>query len=81
MRSANWVSVLLSYQALAHYRQLYELERQARDVSDAQRLQMRRDLSVPILGQFHKWLEAQRPEVLPRSPMAEALGYALNNIS
>jgi hypothetical protein len=34
---------------------------------------------VPILGQFHKWLEAQRPEVLPKSPMAEALGYALNN--
>ena len=40
---------------------------------------MRQDLSVPILAQFHQWLEAQRPEVLPKSPMAEALGYALNN--
>src|SRR5207249_11122706 len=49
------------------------------DFSDAQRLQMRQDLSVPILGRFHQWLEAQRPEVLPKSPMAEALGYALNN--
>jgi transposase len=70
---------LRSHQALAYYRQLYELERGAKDFSDAQRLQMRQDLAVPILGQFRKWLEAQRPEVLPKSPMAEALGYALNN--
>jgi transposase len=34
---------------------------------------------VPILGQFHTWLEAQRPEVLPKSPMGEAIAYALNN--
>jgi hypothetical protein len=40
---------------------------------------MRRDLAVPILNQFHQWLEAQRPGVLPKSPLAEALGYALNN--
>ena len=44
-----------------------------------QRRQMRQDLAVPILGQFHRWLEAQRPEVLPKSPMGEAIGYALNN--
>jgi transposase len=76
---ARGSDALRSHQALAYYRQLYELERGAKDFSDAQRLQMRRDLSVPILGQFHQWLEAQRPQVLPKSPMAEALGYALNN--
>jgi transposase len=70
---------LRSHQALAYYRQLYELERAAKDFSDAQRLQMRQDLAVPILGQFQTWLEAQRPEVLPKSPMGEAIGYALNN--
>jgi hypothetical protein len=68
-----------SHQALAYYRQLYEVERQAKDFSDAQRHQMRQDFAVPILGQFRQWLEAQRPQVLPKSPMAEALGYALNN--
>jgi transposase len=76
---ARGSDALRSHQALAYYRQLYELERGAKDFSDAQRLQMRQDLAVPILGQFHQWLEAQRPEVLPKSPMAEALGYALNN--
>lgn len=70
-----------AHQALAYYRQLYELERSARDLdfNDAQRRQMRQDFAVPILGQFRAWLEAQRPQVLPKSPLAEALGYALNN--
>jgi hypothetical protein len=28
---------------------------------------------------YDQWLEAQRPEVLPKSPMGKAIGYALNN--
>jgi transposase len=76
---ARGSDALRSHQALAYYRQLYELERAAKDFSDEQRLQMRQDLAVPILGQFHQWLEAQRPEVLPKSPMGEAIGYAQNN--
>jgi len=76
---ARGSDALRSHQALGYYRQLYALEGGAKDFSDAQRLQMRQELSLPILEQFHTWLEAQRPEVLPKSPMAEALGYALNN--
>jgi transposase len=76
---ARGSDALRSHQALAYYRQLYELERAAKGFSDAQRLQMRQGLALPILGQFHQWLEAQRPEVLPKSPMGEAIGYALNN--
>jgi transposase len=76
---ARGSDALRSHQALAYYRQLYELERQAKDFSDAQRLQMRQDLAVPILGQLHAWLMAQRAEVLPKSPTGEAIGYALNN--
>lgn len=70
-----------AHQALAYYGQLYEIERQAKEAeaSEAQRLKMRQDLAVPILEQFHTWLGAQRAEVLPKSPMAEAIGYALNN--
>jgi transposase len=70
---------LRSHQALAYYRQLYELERQAKDFNDEQRLQIRQELSLPILEQFHQWLLARRPEVLPKSPMGEAISYALNN--
>jgi transposase len=76
---ARGSDALRSHQALAYYRQLYELERAAKDCTDAQRRQMRQDLAVPILEQFHQWLEARRPEVLPKSPMGEAIRYALNN--
>lgn len=76
---ARGSDALRSHQALAYYRQLYELERAAKDFSDAQRRQLRQDLALPILSQFHLWLKAQRPEVLPKSPMGEAIGYALNN--
>jgi hypothetical protein len=72
-------NALRSHQALAYYRQLYELERASKDFSDAQRLQMRQDLAVTVQDQFRTWLEAQRPEVLPKSPIGEAIGYALNN--
>jgi transposase len=70
-----------SHRALAYYRQLYELERSAQnnDFSDTQRLHMRQELSLPILEKFQQWLEVEQSKVLPKSPMAEAIGYALNN--
>jgi hypothetical protein len=71
--------LLRSHQALGYYRQLYELERQAKDFSETQKLQMRQDLSVPILNKFKVWIDKEHLEVLPKSPLAEALGYTLNN--
>src|SRR5262249_16436313 len=76
---ARGSDALRAHQALAHYRQLYELERAAKDFTDAQRLQMRQDLAAPILEQFHQWLAGQGPEVAPKRPRGEAIGYALNN--
>jgi len=72
---------LRSHQALAYYGQLYEIERQAKalNADDALRLQMRQDFAVPILEQFHAWLQTQRADVLPKSPLGEAIGYALNH--
>jgi transposase len=72
---------LRAHQALAYYAQLYALERGASDagLDDEGRWRMRQDFSVPILERFHGWLTEQRAQVLPKSPMAEAIGYALNN--
>jgi transposase len=73
---------LRSHQALAYYGQLYDLERAAtaNNFDDDQRLRMRQDLALPIFDKFKTWLEQQRnQDVLPKSPMAEAIGYALNN--
>jgi transposase len=67
-----------AHQALAWYGQLFELERRAQPLDDAQRRQLRQDVAVPILNQFKIWLEKERPQVTPKHPMAEAIGYALN---
>jgi len=72
---------LRSHQALAYYGQLYDIERHACPWPEPQRLAMRQDLSLVILEKFKNWLQAQRPEVLPKSPMGEAISYALNNWS
>ena len=69
---------VLAHQVLAYYNQLYEIERRAKNVTDAVRLQMRKDLAVPILDKLHAWLEQQQPQVLPKSRIAEAINYALN---
>jgi hypothetical protein len=72
---------LRSHQALAYYGQLYDLERgaTANNFDDDQKLRMRQDFAVPILDQFKAWLDKERDPVLPKSPMGEAIGYALNN--
>ena len=72
--------VLRSHIGLAYYSQLYALEHgaKANQFDDTQRLQMRQELAVPILNKFHTWLEEERPKVLPKSPINEAFGYALN---
>jgi transposase len=35
--------------------------------------------SRPLLEAIHAWLVAERPKVLPKSPIGEAIGYALNH--
>jgi hypothetical protein len=39
---------------------------------------MRQARSVPILNEIRIWLDRERDVVLPRSPMAQAITYALN---
>lgn len=83
--------------ALAYYRQLYDIERQLRELGEErrrqhpqeaeadwrgwwheQRRQQRQLLAVPILQDFHAWLLAEQKKLLPKSPLAEAFTYALN---
>jgi transposase len=70
-----------SCQALGYYRELYELERRAKasGLDDQARWRWRQDFAVPILEKFRQWLEVEKKNVLPKSPMGEAFGYALNN--
>ena len=66
-------------------RRLYAVESEAagRDAPTAKgepslRLLLRQSQSAPILEQIRLWLIEQQTQVLPRSPIAQAMGYALN---
>jgi transposase len=87
-----------AHQALAFYRQLYEVERQAadhvekelsrqaptgqgrrQDLLEAERLRLRQEKSVPLLTAICHWLKQEQTTALPKSPIGQAIGYALNH--
>lgn len=64
--------------ALAAVRRLYAVERRGRERTSDERLSLRQRESVPVLRELGEWLEATRRDVLPKSPLAQAITYALN---
>ena len=59
-------------------RQLYAIEERAKGKTDEQRLCLRQSQSRPILLRLRERLWAWKEQLLPKHPMAEAVGYALN---
>lgn len=57
---------------------LYAVEDRAKGLSGEERLELRQRLSVPVMEKLHQHLLAIRQEVLPKSPAARAVRYALN---
>jgi transposase len=64
--------------AKAWVRRLYDVEDEAKTLSSAERLRLRQEKSVPLLQSLHTWLLAQKELVLPKSPIAAAINYVLN---
>ena len=64
--------------AKAWVRRLYDVEDEAKGLSSAERLRLRQEKSVPLLKSLHQWLLAQKTQVLPKSPIATAINYVLN---
>ncbi len=67
----------LAEQALHSIGGLYEIERQARDMSDEDRWRIRQEKAAPLLGALHTWMLAQRDLVPEGSAIAKALDYSL----
>jgi hypothetical protein len=57
---------------------LYSVEDRAGGLTGAERLELRRRLSAPVMEKLHQYLQTAREEVLPKSPAATAVRYALN---
>lgn len=65
-------------EAIARIRALYEVEKRAKELSSTERWSLRQAESAPLLRSLGEWLEQLQPMVLPKSALAKAVGYALN---
>ena len=74
----------IAREAVTLVKQLYAIEDQAHalkgddDDDDDDRLHLRQSRSIPVLRQLHQRLLIWKDQLLPKHPMAEAIGYALN---
>jgi transposase len=57
---------------------LYAVEDRAKGFTGEERLALRERLSTPVMAKLHAYLLEIREEVLPKSPGAKAVRYALN---
>ena len=64
---------------LGKIRDLYKLEKSLRGQTREQRLAARHRHARPVLDRLFEILMVTRAEVLPKSPLADACQYALNN--
>ena len=63
--------------AMAYIGQLYEIEREAKDLEPDPRRQIRQDKAAPIADALHAWLLMQRARVPNGSGTAAAIDYSL----
>ena len=84
---ARDTAIAAAHTAIGYIGRLYQIEREAKAEEEKQELtgadqiayryQMRQEKAVSILNEFHAWLLAQETQHLPKSPMGEAIHYAL----
>lgn len=66
----------LSKQAVAQIRELYAIERAAKPLEPEERRALREREARPRLEVLRAWMAGVEATVLPKSPMARAIGYA-----
>jgi transposase len=57
---------------------LFDVERRAKDLAPEERLCLREAESKPLLETLHTLLREQKAGLLPKHPLAQAIGYTLN---
>ena len=78
---AEKVAPEIAREAVELLRALYAVEKEAKDVSAAERLEIRQARSAPILIELRRRFLIWKEQLLPKHPMAEAVNYALGQWS
>src|SRR5262249_40897861 len=77
-----------AHAAIAWIGRLYDVEDRVKEAlpataapeqRDAAFRERRQAAAVPLLIDFRRWLEEQQAQVLPKSPIGQAISYALNH--
>ena len=68
-----------AHQALSYIQRLYAVEKEARSLDDEARKELRERKSKPLLADFKNWLDKLINRVIPKSPLGNAVNYALKN--
>jgi transposase len=68
----------LAGEILRLIKKLFELETRAKTLAAAERLSLRQAESQPVIDALRAVFVEQKARLLPKHPMAEAVGYALN---
>ena len=75
---AEKVAPDIAREAVVFYRRLYQIEKDAGAMDPLARLACRQERAWPLVEDWHKRLLAWQPSLLPKSPMADAVNYSLN---
>jgi transposase len=67
----------IAREAVERVHALYAVERQCKDASVEERLELRQQQSAPMLALLREKLLEWKEQLLPKHPMAEAVNYAL----
>ena len=67
-----------AHEGVRWIRALYRIERKMKRLPIEARYRARQAESLPLLTAFHDWLTQQASAVLPKSPLGDAIFYALN---
>jgi len=64
--------------ALEYIRQLYALEKEAKELTPEKRYLMRQETAKPIMEEFGDWLRETYPQTPPKGLLGKAIKYTLN---
>ncbi len=66
-----------AHQMVALISKLYQIERVGRDKAPQERAALRQKKAAPILDKIKAWLDQKALQVLPKSPLGNAISYTL----
>jgi hypothetical protein len=67
-----------AHEAVARIKALYADEHEAKDLDAPARATGRQTKARPLLDALKDWLDRERAQVVPKTPIAEAIHYRLN---